>query len=226
MSFADVKTRIDAVEAQTLADAVTTSGDPIRGWWTCVGGSGQVHVDRQAGADIDAGLRRANTLADEGVAVVVVHHTHAVSDRTRALVGLLCSMDASRVTPRSESDLEWMRRCALIRDAQAELRDQLARAIDIVDAEVAATAALLLGLAARKTPVLLIGAHAHAAAVFAQRQSVAAATWWRSGFTEQDPLIARAQERLQLEPWVTIHTHLSDEIADDVLMSVIRDLQR
>lgn len=226
MSFADVKMRIEAVEAQALADAMTTSGDPIRGWWTCVGGSGPVHVDRTPGGDIDAGLRHADTLADEGVAVVVVHHTDAVSDRTRALVGLLCSVDASRVTPSCASDLEWMRRCAVIRDTQSELRDQLGRAIDIADAEVAATAALLIGLAARKTPALLIGAHAHAAAVFAQRQSVAAVTWWRSGFTEHDPLVERAQERLQFQPWITIRSTLSDETVDDMLLSVIRDLQR
>lgn len=226
MALADVKDRIVAVENQLLADAIATSGDAIRGWWTCVRSNGRLHVVHDAGADLDAGLKRADDLANEAVAAVLVQIPTEVSIETRALIALLCGVDASQITPAQPTDTDWMLHCAAIRDAQVHMRGRLGDAIDIVDPAVGATAGLLLGLAARRTPALLIGAHAHAAAVLGQRQSVGAASWWRSAFAAADPLVRRAQDRLQTEPWITVGTPLSDETSVDALVAVLSDLQR
>lgn len=226
MALADVKDRVVAVDRQQLADAVATRGDALRGWWSCVGSAGNVQVVHDSGADLDAGLQRADQLADEAVAAVIVQIPGDVTTATRAVIGLLCGVDASQVTPPLPSDAEWMMHCAHIRDEQVALRDRLGDSIDIVESTVAATAGLLLGLAARRTPALLIGTHAHAAAVVAQRQSIGATTWWRSAFAGSDPLLQRAQERLQLAPWITVATIMSDDTLVDMLVALVTDLQR
>lgn len=226
MALAEVKDRISAVDRQRLADAVATSGDPVRGWWACVGSSGRIELVHDAGGHLDAGLHRADAVANEAVAVAIVQVPTVVSRETRALIGLLCGANASQVTPAQPSDAEWMRQCAAIRDAQVPMRDRLGDAIDIAEPTVAATVGLLLGLAARRTPAILIGAHAHAAAVIGQRQSVGAATWWRSAFAEADPLVQRAQDRLLMEPWITVGTPLAGDTSVDVLVAVLTELQR
>lgn len=226
MALAEVKDRIAGVERQQLADAVATHGDTLRGWWACVGSPGTSRVIHDSGADLEAGLQQADHLADEASAAVIVQIPGDVSASTRALIGLLCGVDASQITPPALSDADWMLHCADIRDTQTTLRDRLGDAIDIVEPSIAATAGLLLGLAARRTPALLIGTHAHAAAVVAQRQSIAAVSWWRSAFSGSDPLLRRAHERLQLEPWITVGTNLSDDAMVDIVVALVTDLQQ
>ena len=225
MALEDVKERIAPVEAQALAAAITASGDTVRGWWRCVGRAGLVYTASMCLTDISAGLKHADDLANEGVAAVIVQHPHDIETTTRALAGLLCNVDASQVTPRNDSDLIWMQQCADVRDQQTVMRDQLGRALDIADGDIAGTAALLLGLAARRTPVLLIGVHAHAAALLAQRQSVAAVSWWRSAVSDIDPVVLRAQERLQLDPWLRIGTLVTADVSEDITATIVRSLQ-
>lgn len=226
MSLSDVKSRIAAVDAEALADATSRLGDDIRGWWACVGNVGVIRTERVVTGGLEAGLQKADALADEAVAAVIIDCQTPLSDGARALVGLLCGVDASRVTPSHTSDTDWMRNCARIRDLQVELRDQLGRAIEVVDADVATTSSLLLGLAARRTPALLIGPHAHAAAIIAQRQSVAATSWWRSAVADTDPVVARANERLQYESWIAFRTRVDAEVLDEAVAGILAGLQR
>ena len=114
-------------------------------------------------------------LADEAVGAVVLSTSTTLNDDVRAIVGLLCGRDATQITPAAPSDHDWMTQCARLRDVQAALRDRISDAPDLIDAQSAGLVGLLLGLAARGTPCVFVGAAAHAAAVVAQRQSLAAA---------------------------------------------------
>lgn len=221
MEIAELKDRIEPVSAERLASHGHAS-DAVRAWVRSVGINGPVVlVDTLPGRDIEAGIRCADTIVDEGGAAVVVHLNEPLSDISRAVVGLLCSVDATRVTPGADTDLAWMQQCARIRDLQTTCRSRLADAIDIVDPEVAGMAAFLIALAARRTPVVLVGAFAHAAAVVAQRQSLTAADWWRSGIAHRDPLIAAANERLRYDPWWLGIADVESEVINALMIGTL-----
>ena len=226
MSLSDVKARIEPLPADVL-DAAIRRTDGIRGWLQCTGVNGPTIVESAAaGAGVESGLARADALADEGVGAVIAHIAHPVSDLVRAITGALCGVDATRVTPPNASDVEWMHACMRVRDLQAVHRLHLADALDVVDGQVAAVAGLLLGLAARKTPALLVGPTAHAAAVIAQRQSMAAATWWQSAIRDADPLVEVANERLRYEPWWTGATAVSADVVNALITGTIASATR
>lgn len=221
-----VKSRIEAIPSDALASGTAASGDPIRGWWSCVATAGPLHVETTAcGTTFEAGVAHADGLVDGGVGAVIMAPRVPVIDRTRAITGLLCHADAVAITPRSHSDIAWMQHCVTVRDLQAEEREHIADCLDRVDGETAGFVGVLLGLAARKTPVVLLGAAAHAAAVVAQRQSVSAASWWRSGCTGTDPILDIACQRLQFEPWWTARTDVLPEVLEELVAGTISSMR-
>lgn len=226
MNLSDVKARIEPLSADAL-DAAMRRTDGIRGWVQCAGINGPTIVQSTApGAGVERGLLRADALADEGVGAVIAHVQQPVSDLVRAIAGSLCGVDATRVTPPGASDIEWMKACMRVRDLQAAHRSRLPDALDLVDAPFAAVVGLLLGLAARKTPTLLVGPATHAAAVIAQRQSMAAATWWQSAMRDADPLVDVANERLRYEPWWSGRTEVSADVVDALIVGTIASATR
>lgn len=225
MSIADVKARIASIPVDALAAAAAATGDHIRGWWQCVAAEGPLHVEPGTHlASVADGIARADALADQGVGIVVVHPRGSVSDRSRAIVGLLCNADATAITPRHDDDLGWMRHCMAIRDLQTEYRDRRADAIDHVD-DLVGIVGILLGLAARRTGAVLVGPIAHAAAVVAQRHSAAAASWWQSGCTSRDPLVDIACQRLQCTPWVDFRTDVTADVCDEAVAGVLASIR-
>lgn len=226
MSVADTKARITAVPVDRLAAATAEQHDVVRGWWACVGRDGDIVVERDcAPGGIDGGIRRAEALADEGVAGVVLHPGTPVTDAVRSLVGLMCGVDASRITPPHPDDLQWMRHCETLRYQQSEFRGSLSEALELVDTAAASGVGLLLGLAARRTPVVLAGPFAHAVAVVAQRQAMAAGGWWRSGATDVDPLVAVANARLGYTSWWSTDIRVPDDVVSELLVGTMTSLR-
>lgn len=226
MSVRELKSRIRSIGVDALATATAVHGDEVRGWWYCVASPGPVHVETDpALVGIDAGIRRADAIADEGAGVVLLCTTSPVSEELRALVGLLCGVDATRVNAPADNDLTWMQACARLRDAQTALRDRMSDALDVVDTDGAGLVGLLLALAARGTPVVLVGTAAHAAAVIAQRQSLAATGWWRSGYCGTDPLESIACGRLQYRPWWTSDTRVQTDVLEQLIVGTISSLR-
>lgn len=226
MTIPELKSRIRSIGSDALANATALHGDAVRGWWACTAANGQVHVERDPLlSGIDAGIARADALADEGIGAVVLSTATPVHEDLRAIVGLLCGCDATGVTPKSVGDFEWMQACARIRDAQSTFRERITDAPAIIDPASAGLVGLLLGLAARATPCILVGTAAHAAAVIAQRQSMAASGWWRSGYCSSDPLESIACERLQFEPWWSGRTVVSPDVVETLVIGTISSLR-
>lgn len=226
MSIPEIKSRIAPIAAEDLSNAVAECGDAVRGWWACAAGRGRTHIERAPHhVGFDAGVARAHALVDEGVGCVVLSAGSAVPDDARAIVGLLCGADATRITPPQANDHDWMLACRRLRDAQALLRDRVSDAMDVIDDGTTGLIGLLLGLSARRTPTLLIGSAAHAAALIAQRQSLAASGWWRSGYSGADPIDALTCARLQYESWWTSLITVDDEVTEDLVAATINSLR-
>lgn len=154
------------------------------------------------------GVATAEAVADAGVDLLVVSAAldpdplRAVA--ACAVVGLLTSHDASRVTDPSLDDPSWIGTCASIRDIMRRTRPVRARHAALLDqaghSGLAAVTGLLLGAAARRTPVLLDGLTAAAGALLAHRAAFRAADWWLAGDQSAHPAHELALARLSLTP--------------------------
>jgi nicotinate-nucleotide--dimethylbenzimidazole phosphoribosyltransferase len=149
-----------------------------------------------ADEEIDAGTDLL-VLADVGVG-----STTAAS----AIVGLLTRTDASGVVGRGSGidDATWMRKCAAVRDAMRRARPVVADQVALLGraggTDIAVGTGLLLGCAARRTPVVLDGVVSAASALVAQRIAYRSADWMLAAHRTSDPAQALALDRLALEP--------------------------
>ncbi|MFK4068069.1 nicotinate-nucleotide--dimethylbenzimidazole phosphoribosyltransferase [Streptomyces sp. NPDC029674] len=176
-------------------------------------GSGRIDIEdaltvEEAEQALRAGMAVADEEADSGTDLVVLGDV-SVGGTTPAatLVAALCGTDASVVTGRGGEpidDLAWMRKCAAVRDALRRARpvlgDQLELLAAVGGADVAAMTGFLLQCAVRRTPVILDGVVASAAALVAQRVAFRAPDWWLAGHDSGEPAQAKALDRMALEP--------------------------
>ncbi|MFH8605887.1 nicotinate-nucleotide--dimethylbenzimidazole phosphoribosyltransferase [Streptomyces sp. NPDC018029] len=179
-------------------------------------GSGRIDIEdaltvEEAEQALRAGMAVADEEADSGTDLVVLGDV-SVGGTTPAatLVAALCGTDASVVTGRGGEpidDLAWMRKCAAVRDALRRARpvlgDQLELLAAVGGADVAAMTGFLLQCAVRRTPVILDGVVASAAALVAQRVAFRAPDWWLAGHDSGEPAQAKALDRMALEPLLT-----------------------
>ncbi|GHE89561.1 nicotinate-nucleotide--dimethylbenzimidazole phosphoribosyltransferase [Streptomyces longispororuber] len=176
-------------------------------------GSGRIDTEDALTEDeaeraVRAGVALADEEADSGTDLVVLGDI-SVGGTTPAatLVAALCGTDASVVTGRGGQpidDLAWMRKCAAVRDALRRARpvlgDQLQLLAAVGGADIAAMTGFLLQSAVRRTPVVLDGVVASAAALVAQRVAFRAPDWWLAGHDSGEPAQAKALDRMALEP--------------------------
>ncbi|MCD0481720.1 nicotinate-nucleotide--dimethylbenzimidazole phosphoribosyltransferase [Streptacidiphilus sp. ASG 303] len=175
-------------------------------------GSGRIDVEdaltaAEAEQAFRAGMAVADEEADSGTDLVVLGDLGVGSTTVAAvLVGALCGTDAAAVTGRGSGidDRVWMVKCAAVRDslrrARPVLGDQLALLAATGGADFAAVTGFLLQSAVRRTPVLLDGVVSAACALVAQRVAFRAPEWWRAGQATGEPALAKAYDRLTLEP--------------------------
>jgi nicotinate-nucleotide--dimethylbenzimidazole phosphoribosyltransferase len=182
----------------------------------------------QAAAALSAGLRIADEEADAG-ADLLVPGDMGIGNTTPAavLVGLLTNLDAASVVGRGTGidDATWMRKTAAVRDAMRRGRphrsDPVALLATVGGADLAAMTGLLLGAAARRTPVLLDGVVSCAAALLAQRIAFRARDWWLAGHRSTEPAAQAALERLGLEPLVDYGMRLGEGTGALVALPVL-----
>jgi NaMN:DMB phosphoribosyltransferase len=154
---------------------------------------------------VQVGAALADAEADAGTDLLVATMPYeAPGVTTSALIGLLATKDASLVTDTGLDDASWMVACAQVRDEIRRNRPVLADQLALLDAvgspETGYLTGLLLGAAARRTPVLLAGVGVTAAALVAHRASFRAADWWLAGDVSTHPAHAPALQRLSLSP--------------------------
>ena len=145
-----------------------------------------------------------------------------------ALVGVLTKRDASVVTSRGAGidDERWMRRCAVVRDTMRRgrpvLGDQVALLASVGGPDLATATGILLGAAARRTPVVLDGIATAAAALVAQRMSFRAVDWWLAGHRSPEPAHAIALDRLGLRPVLDLGVRREDGTGALLAVPVLR----
>ena len=159
----------------------------------------------EALAAVLAGVALADEEVDGGADLLVL----ALPDPDLAvpvasLVGLLTKADASAVTATGQDDASWMVACAATRDTMRRGRPRMADHVDLLatvgTGDLAVATGVLLQAAARRTPVVLDGPAAAAAALVAARLAFRAAGWWLAGNLSPDPAHSLALARLSLEP--------------------------
>jgi nicotinate-nucleotide--dimethylbenzimidazole phosphoribosyltransferase len=196
--------------------------------------SGRIDVENAMSVDeaataVAAGVAIADEAIDAGVDLLVLADVGVGSTTAaEALIGLLTGNDASRVIGRGSGidDSTWMRKCAVIRDAMRRARpvmgDQLELLATAGGTDLAAGTGLLLGAAARRTPVLLDGVVSAAAALVAQRVAFRSVDWWLAAHRSGDPAQELALDRLSLEPLLDLGIHVGEGVGAMAAVPLLR----
>lgn len=160
----------------------------------------------EATTALDAAAGLVDAAVDEGCDLVVLAAPEP-GPGALAAVGLLCRKDASLVTghrPGGLDDQAWMSDCAAVRDRMRQARPALGDPAPLLqslgDAGLSALTGALLQAALRRTPVLLDGVTAAAAALVARRVTYRCLEWCRAADHGGHPAEALARERLGVSP--------------------------
>ena len=162
------------------------------------------------------GVRTADALVDAGADLFLVSAPDLVA--SRVLAASLLGLDAVEVNgwpgDTGIDDRTWMQQVTQIRDGLHHLRGQGVRPAELLDAlgsaRLAAATGLLLRSAARRTPSLLDGSGAAAAALLAQRLSPYARDWWQVGHLGDHPVHERCLDTLRLQALTRLGITLED----------------
>ncbi|MFD4670257.1 nicotinate-nucleotide--dimethylbenzimidazole phosphoribosyltransferase [Lentzea sp. NPDC058450] len=166
-------------------------------------------------------IAAGRALADEEVdagADVLVAGDMGIGNTTPSAV-LIASLTGSEpvaVVGRGTGidDQAWMRKTAAIRDALRRARlvisDPVALLATAGGADIAAMAGFLAQAAVRKTPVVLDGVVAGAAAVVAEEMAPGAREWWVAGHESAEPAHAIALGHLNLKPLLEFGMRLGE----------------
>lgn len=174
----------------------------------------------------EAGLAAADRAIDGGAGVLLLVDGARCDNETRAIAALLAPADASVVLAAGLPDLEWMRSCAGVRDAMADLRPQLGDLPALLTSApaVAAAAAAIHRATGRRTPVVLAGARAEVAAAAALRVAGTMRSLLVLAVADPDPAAAVTRRRTALEPWSTLAWMPGDEAVAAMATALIADL--
>lgn len=152
---------------------------------------------------LDDGRQRADALVDSGADLLVVQGSDDVLEGL-VVVAALLDLEPVRAVGTAPGP-DWVRQTVAVRDGLRIARPHRgdpAAVLDVLAARtVAVGAGLLAQAASRRTPVLLDGSTAvAAAAVCASRLAPGAATWWLAGSSPAAPAAVDAHRELQLTP--------------------------
>lgn len=221
--IADVVARMERAPQASMAIGTTGAARDelarLADWWREVGGDRDIRVAwlECTGPDAAAGVVAAERAVDAGATLVVPATPPADDVAARAAIAVLCHRDAAATThqPSGMTDREWTLRCARVRDRMALLLphrgDPEALLASIADDAVSAMVGSLLAASARRTPSLVGGTRAWAAAVIADRMSPTAGTWWRAVSTSPDPADVLAMERIEVCPGLPLGIDADDQ---------------
>lgn len=176
------------------------------------------------------GMSAADQEVDAGADFVVLVADAAASDAApAALVTVLRGVEPVALLPRGAAAADsggWSRRAARVRDLRrAALRfrarpDELLAALG--SAPLATAAGFLLRATARRTPFVLDGGCAVAAALFGYDIAPQAAGWWQVADASPDPVHGRACQELGLEPLLALGVARPIGVAGLLALAVIR----
>ena len=225
-ALAEVIARIAAPDAPAGDSDEAPRGGPttvtgelavLHDWWRSVGADRPlvaVDIPCSAGTVAD-GLAAADRAVDAGATLLVPRVVDRDDLAARTVVALLTRREASAVVhqPVGMSDRAWMAQVASVRDgvaASTELRGEPEQLTGTIGTRgIAVAVGVLLGAAARQTPVIIDGTDELAAALLADRLCYRAKGWWRPGSTSPDSGRIAAVDRLDIAAGVPLG--LSDD---------------
>lgn len=185
-------------------------------------GSGSIdREDALSAEQTDQALAAGAAIADEEVdrgADLLIAGDMGIGNTTAAatLVAALTGAEPVAVVGRGTGidDAAWMRKTAAIRDALRRARPVTADPVALLrtagGADLAAMAGFLSQAAVRRTPVLLDGLAAGAAALLADELAPGARQWWVAGHRSVEPAHTLVLEHLQLEPVLELGMRLGE----------------
>jgi nicotinate-nucleotide--dimethylbenzimidazole phosphoribosyltransferase len=171
----------------------------------------------EAQAAFELGVALADEEIDAGADLLIVGdmgigNTTAAS----AIVGLLAPANVVDVVGRGTGidDATWMRKVAAVRDAMRRGKPHKGAPLDLLASiggpDLATMLGLLLGAAARRTPIILDGTVVTAAALVAHRAAYKSRDWWQAGHRSTEPAHTAALGRLDLAPLLDLRMRLGE----------------
>lgn len=183
-----------------------------------------------AGEALHGGISAADDEVDAGADLVVLAADAAETDPApAALVTVLRGVEPVALLPRGAAAADsgaWTQRAGQIRDLRrVAMRfrsrpDRLLAALG--SARLAAAAGFLLQVTARRTPVVLDGSLALAAALFSTDIAPQAVDWWQAADASPDPVHARACRELGLQPLLALGIDRPSGIAGLLALPVLQ----
>ncbi len=177
---------------------------------------------------VATGIAAADDEVDRGADLLVL----AARDATLApavAVGLLTGAEPVALLPRGARAVDsgaWIEHAGRLRDARrgvAELRHAPGQLLESLHSPVlAAATGFLLRAVARRTPVVLDGAAALAAALLCYEVQPRAGQWWRVSDSSVDAVHGRAVEYLLQPPVLGLDSSSGDGVAGLLAVPVLR----
>lgn len=174
------------------------------------------------------GARSADLAVDAGSDVILLAVPDA-ADTAAVLASVLTGTEPVKVLPRGAGAADheqWMARAVAVRDTRhglLELRSDPRALLDKLDDPAIATAAgVALRAAGRRTPVVLDGAAAAAAALLAFEVQPRGAPWWAAADVGQDPAHLKITTTLGLRTLLGLGVDAADGTAALLALDVLR----
>ncbi|WP_436495633.1 nicotinate-nucleotide--dimethylbenzimidazole phosphoribosyltransferase [Actinokineospora sp. HUAS TT18] len=181
-------------------------------------------IDREdalTAEEVVAAIEAGKAIADEeidGGADLLIAGDMGIGNTTPAsvLIAALTGAEPVAVVGRGTGidDQAWMRKAVAIRDALRRARrvsaDTVALLRTTTGADIAAMAAFLAQAAVRRTPVILDGVIAGAAALAAEELAPGASQWWIAGHRSVEPAHTLVLDHLDLKPVIELDLRLGE----------------
>ncbi len=171
----------------------------------------------EAGRAFQLGVTIADAEIDAGADLLIVGDMGSGNTTSAAaIIGLLAPADLLSVVGRGTGidDDTWMRKAAAVRDAVRRGKPHKGSPLGLMAAiggpDIATMVGLLLGAAARRTPVILDGTVISAAALIAHRAAYKSRDWWQAGHRSTEPAHSAALGRLDLAPLLDLQMRLGE----------------
>jgi nicotinate-nucleotide--dimethylbenzimidazole phosphoribosyltransferase len=183
-------------------------------------------------AAIRSGARAADEEVDSGADLLIAAAAGSATPSADVVVSIMALVEPVKVVGLSTnlSDPEWMTWVAEVRDARVRglpHRHEVAELLACVgDLQLAALTGFVLRAAARRTPVLLDGVAAAAAALLAREVAPNVVRWWHAGAGSTRPAHALALEEFAGVPILDLRLRVDDGIGAVLAVQLLRAAAR
>ncbi|HEX6077937.1 MAG TPA: nicotinate-nucleotide--dimethylbenzimidazole phosphoribosyltransferase [Micromonosporaceae bacterium] len=187
----------------------------------------------EAATGFTVGRTLADSLADSGVDLIVMASLGVgVAGAAAATAAFMTGAEPAALLATvagpdgSVDDTAWMRRCAAVRDALARVRrlprDPHVALGALAGPDIAVATGLLVGAAARRTPLLLDGPVGLVAALLARDLAGQATHWCLVPDTCRHPTTTAVASRIGLEPFLDLRLDLGEGAAALTALGVLQ----